>query len=161
MFSRKLTLSLPSLRIERSAYDSILHESAVSPVGIETGGILLGHDTGTEILITFAGDPGPKAFQAPNRFLRDGEHASALAASAWDHDRSLWIGEWHTHPRSALEPSAVDLRTYRKHTNDPDLSFERFVSIIVRPRNAGSSLVGWVIDEALYRVPLEIACGER
>ncbi len=117
---------------ERSRTD-IGTEARASADGLETGGILLGHDLGTHLLVTVAGGPGPNATREKNRFLRDLDHARALADEAYDRDGSIWIGEWHTHLTGPAEPSAVDLTTYADHLADGRLGFERFLSVIVLP----------------------------
>src|SRR5689334_3712677 len=78
--------------------------------GFETGGILLGHhhDDG-RLVVTTAGDPGPQAVRRRASFRRDQAHGQALADAAWSHDRSVWLGDWHTHPRGPVQPSTVDL----------------------------------------------------
>ena len=108
--------------------------------GKETGGIVL-ETTGTEFIVSVAGDPGPNAFRTPSRFKRVLEHAEALADTAYDHDGSIWIGEWHTHPRGPAHPSPLDLSTYRSHLADPSLGFNRFLTLIVLPchDHAGST----------------------
>jgi integrative and conjugative element protein (TIGR02256 family) len=100
----------------------------------ETGGILLGHDLGHQILITAAGDPGPGAIHTPTRFRRDLVHAGKLADAAYEHDRSVWVGDWHTHPRGPTRPSRYELRTYRSFLDDPELDFDRFLTLIVKPQ---------------------------
>lgn len=124
---------LPSVRLTPSAAEAIAVCARASADGNETGGIVLGHDTGTELLVTLAGDPGPNAVRTPRRFLRDLAHAQALADAAYDDDGSVWIGEWHTHPRGPAEPSPLDRRTYQSHLADPSLGFDRFLTLIVLP----------------------------
>ena len=121
------------VRLTAGVAQAIAVGARTSEDGNETGGIVLGHDTGTEFVVTLAGDPGPNAIRTPNRFKRDLEHAQALADTAYDRDGSVWIGEWHTHPRGPAEPSSLDLRTYRSHLADPSLGFDRFLTLIVLP----------------------------
>jgi hypothetical protein len=43
----------------------------------------------------------------------------------------------------------VDLRAYQAHVHDPDLGFDRFISIIVACRHGMPALAaGWVVDRA-------------
>jgi integrative and conjugative element protein (TIGR02256 family) len=149
----------PDLRIHRHSLSDIEWEAARFRDGLETGGILLGTDDSQTITIRHAGGPGPKAFRETNRFLRDLAHAQKLAALAWATDRSQWIGEWHTHPSGNLRPSQYDLDAYSKHLHDPELGFNRFVSILVGHSPSGEVLmVPWVIDRKSARpVPATIS----
>jgi integrative and conjugative element protein (TIGR02256 family) len=123
------------LNVAPEARTNILRLAPESADECETGGILLGRGPSRHGLIDVleAGDPGPKAERHADRFLRDLDHARALAERAWDRARALWVGEWHTHPKSGPEPSARDLVTYSEILADPDLGFDVFVSIIVTP----------------------------
>ena len=54
-----------------TAVETIGRHLAAAPAGAETGGILLGHDTRTQITVTCAGGPGPAATHGPRHFRRD------------------------------------------------------------------------------------------
>lgn len=99
----------------------------------ETGGILLGHETGAGCHVSVAGGPGPQAVRTPASFSRDLAHAEELAETAWHQERAVWVGEWHTHVHVDPVPSDTDLSSYLRHLDDPDLGFDRFVSIIIGP----------------------------
>lgn len=123
---RVVTLSSGALAV-------ISAEASASADGLETGGILLGHDDGDSMYVTVAGGPGARAARERHRFLRDLGHAQRLADDAYDSDGSVWVGEWHTHPDGPPEPSEVDLSTYATHLADDRLGFDRFLSLIVLP----------------------------
>lgn len=116
----------------RTAIETLGRESED---GNETGGILLGFgpDEDGIVHVVLAGDAGPRAQRRPGFFLRDLEHARAIAQRAWDESRAIWIGEWHTHPMGGNTPSPVDLGTYVRLLGASALEFEVFVSIIVTP----------------------------
>ena len=101
--------------------------------GLETGGILLGTDSGLAgpLLVRHCGDPGPAAIRRRTYFRRDLAHAAGLAADVATADGSAWIGEWHTHGIGMPEPSGRDLRTYRTLLADPQLAFARILAVIV------------------------------
>lgn len=101
--------------------------------GVETGGILLGHETPTAYHILVAGGPGPGAVRTPTSFNRDLAHAENLAEQAWQQHRAVWLGEWHTHVHVPPLPSETDLSSYLRHLDDVDLGFDHFISIIVGP----------------------------
>lgn len=138
---------MPSISITTSAWNTIGREvAAVDKDGLETGGILLGHDDGTHIHIAVAGDSGPNAVRNADRFLRDREHAQRIATDAWKSGRAQWVGEWHTHPNKAPVPGAIDLASYMNHLADDELGFTRFVSIIIGVAAPGEIVVAtWVV----------------
>jgi integrative and conjugative element protein (TIGR02256 family) len=143
------------IRISPRALAVITAETAARFGPEETGGILLGHDLGHQILVTAAGDPGPGATHTPTRFRRDLAYAGKLADAAYEHDHSVWVGDWHTHPRGPTRPSRYDLRTYRRFLQDPELDFDRFLALIVtpaRPSNA-PSLTAWLVSLLNRRWP--------
>jgi integrative and conjugative element protein (TIGR02256 family) len=121
------------IQITAQALAAIRAESLASSDGKETGGILLGHEPGEPepIVISIAGDPGPGARRSRSDFQRDLAHAERLADAAYLRDQSVWVGEWHTHPRGPVCPSDRDLRTYRRFLLDPELHFTRVASLIV------------------------------
>jgi len=129
---------------------TIACEAAASSDGLETGGILLGHDLGDELLITVAGGPGPDASRQPSTFLRDLRYAQELGDEAYDIDGSVWIGDWHTHPGGLAAPSAKDLATYSSLLGDTGLAFDRFLALIVTPCAvhgwAETLIHAWLID---------------
>lgn len=141
----------PTVTIGAAALDVIAAEGKQSADGLETGGILLGHDTGDDIAIAHAGGPGARAQRGPRFFLRDLNHAQAVAAAAWDVDKSQWIGEWHTHPSGPLAPSERDLLSYQTHLRDAELAFDRFVSLIVVLEPEGLAITTWIIDSHTAR----------
>jgi integrative and conjugative element protein (TIGR02256 family) len=142
----------PLIQLVAGAADTISREAPTSVDGSETGGILLGHDLEDTITVTTAGDPGPRANRRPDGFLRDLAHARRLADDAYQRDGSVWVGEWHTHPSGPPTLSDIDIKTYTDLLGDPDLVFNRILSIIVTacPVHGWSELVlaPWVIDRA-------------
>ena len=121
-----ICLSAPARR-------TIEQEARRSADGRETGGILLGHDASDDhpLRVTVAGEPGPGAKRSAFRFLRDLDHSRRLADEAYERDGSVWVGEWHTHPKGPSRPSRRDLHTYRQLLSEVELGFERFAAIIV------------------------------
>lgn len=152
-----------AVAISAAAWNTIRGEVAAADGDeLETGGILLGHDHGETVSITVAGNPGPNAIRTRDRFHRDRDHAQRLANHAWDANRAQWVGEWHTHPGSTPAPSEIDLTSYATHLADDELSFARFISIIVgtsptRQPTRQTVVATWVItpSEATL-VPLRV-----
>lgn len=150
----------PVVHFSGDALQSITREIQAGGDELETGGILLGHNRGGDVLVTVAGGPGPKAVRRPGYFLRDRDHAQQLADAAWVNDASQWIGDWHTHPHGPSHPSSLDLRSVAQILSDPELGFSTFLTVIAVPRllspvganestrdheasTAGWSLLGW------------------
>jgi len=128
-----LRRTVNSVLFTQEAIDTICRLAAMASDGLETGGILLGTDTGLAgpVTVRHCGAPGPAAIRRRNYFRRDLVHAAALAAGAAEADGSQWIGEWHTHLIDMPQPSPRDLRTYRTLLDDPDLAFARILSVVV------------------------------
>jgi integrative and conjugative element protein (TIGR02256 family) len=146
-----------SVDIRPEAAARISDLAGASADGVETGGILLGRgpDANGVIVVEDAGDAGPKADRRPDFFLRDLAHAQRLAAEAWERDKAIWVGEWHTHPKGPIQPSPRDLSTYVALMTDTALEFKAFVSIIVIPDPDWSSprLLPWVLAPAAPAPP--------
>jgi integrative and conjugative element protein (TIGR02256 family) len=154
------------IRVLPAAAQAINGHAVESADGNETGGILLGHDLGDTLVVTVAGGPGPNAVRTPYRFNRDLAYSQALADDAYARDGSVWIGEWHTHPKGQASPSQVDLSTYLAHLATPDLGFTRFLSFIALPCPAHGwsevNIVPWLIEPSSATVvPLRIELEER
>lgn len=142
----------PVAHIAPAALRAIAREADRSHDGLETGGILLGPDIADTIVISRAGDPGPRAHRTEHSFLRDLAHAQSLAYTAWNEDGHQWIGEWHTHPTGDLTPSALDLHSYLQHLHDPELHLDWFVAIIVGlTPDAGITTAAWLIERRRVR----------
>ncbi|GAA2219360.1 hypothetical protein GCM10010413_07220 [Promicromonospora sukumoe] len=150
----------PAIHVTTAAWDTIRREVAAGPSHLETGGILLGHDFGDLLQVTVAGDPGRNSQRSRDRFLRDSDHAAQLAARAWEADRAQWLGEWHTHPATPPAPSSIDLASYARHLQDPDLSFDRFLSVIIGLDDQRQALVAaWIITRDVV-TPVPIGLGD-
>ena len=140
-------IEVPAVTITDDALSAIAREALRSVDGLETGGILLGHDATDRIDIRHAGGPGPNASRGERAFMRDLNHARRLADCVWLEDRSQWIGEWHTHPTGVLSPSEVDLNSYMRHLHDPELGFNKFVAIIAGFDSSARVVVAtWLVD---------------
>jgi integrative and conjugative element protein (TIGR02256 family) len=133
----------PTISISQRAVALMLRECAAATDGCETGGILLGSTDGHRATVVHAGTPGPNAVATPTRFSRDRAHAQAFADACHAADGSVWIGEWHTHPRHPPVPSEHDLITYSQLLRDDELDFVVFISLILTPSGTGVAVAGW------------------
>jgi integrative and conjugative element protein (TIGR02256 family) len=81
--------------------------------GLETGGILIGHEIdAATVKITRVSPPGPGAVHRRYFFNRDTPFLQRYLDDV--HDRSSgredYVGEWHVHPSLEAPPSYVDRR---------------------------------------------------
>jgi integrative and conjugative element protein (TIGR02256 family) len=128
--------------ITDTARAAVSRLAAAADDGRETGGILLGHQHRRPrpvLDVVHAGDAGPRAVHQPDSFRRDVSHAQAVADLAYRTDRSIWLGEWHTHPGGPPQPSRRDLASYRRLLRDPELELAVFLTVIVLP----DTVIGW------------------
>jgi integrative and conjugative element protein (TIGR02256 family) len=139
------------LRISTRTMRFIHDNARQSRDGLETGGVLIGHDRGELVEVTWAGGPGPQAQRRRDLLHRDTAHAQEIVDARWRIDGSDWIGEWHTHMSGLPLPSRRDVLTYGSFTEDPDLNFERFFAVIITSLDAEWKELlasAWVIDKA-------------
>lgn len=145
-------VSALKLTLARSALNVIEQEVATSQPNLETGGILLGRRRQDVLEITRVGTPGPAAVRTPTYFLRDLVHSQSIAREQELEDGSVWLGEWHTHPRGPRTPSATDARTYETLASDPDLQFsDGVLSIILVPVNDHYLLSAWLYRDQVLK----------
>lgn len=101
-----------SLQLTPHAYNTIAEESTRNPLR-ETGGILLGHQEGANLIIVHAVHV-PSASASPTRYERnEAETRRQLEAFKVAHpldDVDGYIGEWHSHTGNA-GPSSIDRAT--------------------------------------------------
>lgn len=88
----------------------------------ETGGILLGYRISSDIVITEATGPGPKARHQRNSFEPDSSYCQSRLTVAYQNTDGVisYMGEWHTHPCATVSPSRRDLRSMLAIANDPE-----------------------------------------
>ncbi|GLY38251.1 hypothetical protein Amsp01_042750 [Amycolatopsis sp. NBRC 101858] len=146
-----------SIIVATSVVDAIAHEAQASRDGTETGGILLGTTAGSSLVVRHAGGPGRHATRRPTFFQRDLNHAQALGDWAFEQDRSVWVGEWHTHLAAPAAPSPRDLATYQGLLADPELAFDFFLAIILADPTkewAQAQIATWLITPSENRVAI-------
>jgi integrative and conjugative element protein (TIGR02256 family) len=79
--------------------------------GLETGGILIGHNVDpTAVRVTRISPPGPGAVHRRYFFARDTRFLQRYLDDVHDRSggREDYIGEWHVHPSLDAPPSYVD-----------------------------------------------------
>lgn len=105
--------------ISKLAFESIVFESQRA-FPKETGGILIGYWSSarpSEVVISTAVGPGPKAIHHETSFTPDDEYQRAeIARQYFESNNTLaYLGDWHTHPSSENSTlSQRDRRTLRR-----------------------------------------------
>lgn len=84
---------------------------------LETGGLLIGyHDRSGWPVISNVIGPGPDAVHALDRFVPDYRHQEEELGLRYERSgrRHGYLGDWHSHPGGAAEPSSADVRVLRR-----------------------------------------------
>lgn len=100
-----------ALRIAAESWQQIARECCRFS-SVETGGILVGHYTKDEstAFVTEALPPPKDSARGRSWFRRGVAGLRGLLANRWEREpRTYYIGEWHYHPASIVEPSGDDL----------------------------------------------------
>ena len=100
-----------ALSVTAATWKQIDHECGRSG-SVETGGILVGHYTTDEstAIVTEALPPPRDSARGRSGFHRGIVGLRGLLAKRWESRvRTHYIGEWHFHPASIVEPSDDDL----------------------------------------------------
>jgi integrative and conjugative element protein (TIGR02256 family) len=81
---------------------------------IETGGVLAGYtDENADIIITDVSGPGPNAKQSADGFEKDVPFCQQFldALFTGSGEKTVYVGEWHSHPSANNHPSGRDIRS--------------------------------------------------
>lgn len=123
----------------------------------EIGGILMGEHVGEsefavrEITVQAHGGTFASFVRALQAVL--GPLARFFRRRGHDYRRFNYLGEWHSHPSFACEPSGRDEGTMWEIVDDPDVGANFAVLLIVR-LDAGDRLTGTVTAFAPGRIRL-------
>ncbi len=81
----------------------------------ECGGMLLGWETGGQIVVSELVPAGPNAVHARSSFIGDGEWQQGELERIYRASgrRVTFLGDWHSHPRGSRRPSGRDQDTAR------------------------------------------------
>lgn len=128
-----------ALRVTAASWQQINRECGRSGE-IETGGILVGHYTTDQLMavITEALPPPKDSARGRSWFHRGVNGLRGLLAKRWESQvRTYYIGEWHYHPASILEPSGDDLAQMYDISADPRYRCQDPVMLIVGQARQG------------------------
>jgi integrative and conjugative element protein (TIGR02256 family) len=108
----------------------------------EDGGILLGCYRGPHLEITDFTRSAPGDERGRHSFVRQDSAHQAAATKAWrkSKETTTFIGEWHTHPYGAPEPSGIDTNSWFELVKNADNAMvfavvapERWALYLARP----------------------------
>lgn len=122
----------------------------------ESGGILVGRFELDQVVISEAGDPGPRARRTRAGFRRDGDHSQRLLDMAVSRNggRVDYVGEWHSHPEDC-KASPTDESSIEGVSKNPNYKRTHPILIVLRHRKRG-----WKVDASQFAggrlVPLEL-----
>ena len=143
-------LSEVEVRLSAKARSRIVEEARASRDGLEVGGMLLGHPDRpwrSEIKISLAGGPGPRAKRRAGAFGSDHGHDIELAGEfTRSGSRLVQIGQWHSHPSGDDRASAADLGHWaalREVLDEKHRLTTRVVGLIVTPARGADEWSAW------------------
>lgn len=122
-----------ALRLTSESWQQIDRECRSSGMA-ETGGILVGHYTEYEstAVVTEALPPPKDSTRSRSWFRRGVAGLRGLLAKRWERElRTYYIGEWHYHPTTIVEPSGDDLKQMYAINADPRYHCREPIMIIV------------------------------
>lgn len=122
-----------ALSVSAATWKQIDHECVRSGPN-ETGGILVGHYTTDEstAVVTEALPPPRDSSRGRRWFHRGVAGLRGLLARRWESRICIYyIGEWHFHPASIVEPSSDDLAQMYGINSDPRYQCREPVMLIV------------------------------
>lgn len=128
-----------ALRMAAKSWRQIDQECKRSGV-IETGGILVGHYTSDQstAVVTEALPPPRDSSRGRRWFHRGVAGLRRLLAKRWENaTRTYYVGEWHYHPATIVEPSGDDLAQMYSVSGDPRYQCKEPLMLIVGDASEG------------------------
>ena len=122
-----------AVRLTAAAVQQMDRE-CVQAKAVETGGVLVGHYTADEstAIITEALQPPKDSARGRSWFHRGVAGLRGLLANRWEHQRrTYYVGEWHYHPSSIVEPSGDDLAQMHSINADPRYRCREPIMVII------------------------------
>lgn|GEM_PF-1661292 len=138
-----------TVEIEQKAYDEIHH--ALKKFGAnEIGGILIGYKMAENHFAiseaTVADDTD--SFNLAS-FIREPFKSMKVLLKSFKMKRHNYIGEWHSHPRFSLYPSAYDIKTMKGILADPGYGVSFALLIITKLHNGKPNMAGFLFHKKI------------
>ncbi|WP_245512270.1 Mov34/MPN/PAD-1 family protein [Rhizobium leguminosarum] len=117
----------------------LIEKEALGSVGQETGGILIGRyeGDGNVAVVTAATERPNDSSSGRAWFQRGVSGLTAKLRARWTHGE-YYLGEWHSHPGGAPDPSSNDIR--EMHSISIDTSYRCPKPIMVIAGTSGQSI---------------------
>ena len=128
-----------ALRVTAASWQHMNSECDKSGA-VETGGILVGYYTGdgSTAIVTEALPPPSDSTSGRNWFRRGIAGLRGLLLKRWKSQvRTYYIGEWHYHPASIVEPSGDDVTQMCGIKSDPRYRCKKPIMLIVGHARVG------------------------
>lgn len=105
------------LVIMPSVVNRLLDYRQMNSSSSEAAGVLIGERRESHMVVHEISEPGEGDIRRRCFVDRRGPHHQVAVDEAFTRSsgRLQYLGEWHTHPEDQPVPSAVDLRTWRRH----------------------------------------------
>ena len=101
----------------------------------EAGGILLGQVSGNKVYILKASTPNKFDKSSRNNFVRDKDASQVIVdfEFANSNNKTIYLGEWHTHPEDFPTPSSIDKVMIHKQFFKNQLN-EKYLVLLIAGR---------------------------
>ena len=145
-----MTIKTVTVEIEQRAYDEI-HRALEEFGDYEIGGMLIGYKRGEN---HFAVSEATIADDAQDfriaSFIREPLKSMKLLLKTYKIRRHNYIGEWHSHPRFNLYPSAYDVKTMKGILADPGYGVSFALLIITKLENDKPNMAGFLFHKKMF-----------
>jgi integrative and conjugative element protein (TIGR02256 family) len=113
----------------------------------ETGGVLMGYQAASEMVVTSVIGPGPNAVHGGYAFVPDYNYQEEEIARVYEESgrNAVYLGDWHTHPDGLDRLSEADRRTLKIISDHKQARINRPVMVILWGRGEWSFAAwrGW------------------
>lgn len=144
-----MTIKTVTVEIEQRAYDEI-HRALEEFGDYEIGGMLIGYKRGEN---HFAVSEATIADDAQDfgiaSFIREPLKSMKLLLKTYKIRRHNYIGEWHSHPRFNLYPSAHDVKTMKGILADPGYGVRFALLIITKLEDGKPNMAGFLFHKKI------------
>ena len=124
-----------NLVLSKRAFAEIEKECLSYPL-VETGGTLIGHRLGSEIVVPFVVGSGPDATRSPFRYTPDVEWQQKHHDDLFEKHQVNFVGSFHRHFGS-FSLSIIDYHVALQILSDPEWDISRAIFVIVLVENDG------------------------
>ena len=130
-----------------------LTDLAIEHYPNEVGGLVAGYLNDEAAVITDMVGPGPLAKHRRDTFLPDHAYQTKYMHSLFraSEGRTVYLGDWHTHPEGPSVLSPLDKKTMRVIANSPEADCANPLMILLSPDGADWELRAFRLRNAMGR----------